>query len=359
MSKDLRIISASDLFRKNIPELKYNIQHLVVPGLTILAAAPKVGKSYLICYLGYCMATGQKAFAKLSTRKSKVLFLALEDNERRLQARLAEIANASLLGAVNIPENLHLVTSLGENKDSIQVIKRLINKEGYEVVIIDILQRIAKPEETGSYKKEYTLVKRLKELVEIIQNSLTQSGVFEFQEEESTDYARDIFSAACIVNYLENDVPVAKLAFAKASTRKGLYLANIVPKPGNSISMEKYNKIGLLFIREFKAFYTYQDKRVTFTSTGEAITLANIIPGGKTRTFFQRYLNAHPVSYHPLDIERLDVFICALSRFRSSINLALLNRYLREELKWNKKDSNWCTKRIDTGLCVLEVNRKF
>ena len=197
------------------------------------------------------------------------------------------------------------------------------------------------------------------ELVEIIQNSLTQSGVFEFQEEESTDYARDIFSAACIVNYLENDVPVAKLAFAKASTRKGLYLANIVPKPGGSISMEKYNEIGLLFIREFKAFYIYQNKRVTITSTGEAITLADIIPGSKTRTFFQRYLNAHPLSYHPLDIERLDVFICALSRFRSSIKLELLNRYLKEELNWDKKDANWCTKRINTGLRVLEVNRKF
>lgn len=197
------------------------------------------------------------------------------------------------------------------------------------------------------------------ELIDIIESSLAQSEIFNFQKVESADYARDIFSTACIVNYLENDIPVAKLAFAKASTRKGLYLANIVPKPSSSISMEKYNEIGLLFIREFKAFYTYQDKRVTFTSTGEAITLADIIPGGKTRTFFQRYLNAHPLSYHPLDIERLDVFICALSRFRSSIKLDLLNRYLIEELNWDKKDADWCTKRINTGLRVLEVNRKF
>ncbi|MFV1883064.1 MAG: AAA family ATPase [Balneola sp.] len=225
MSKDLRIISASDLFRKNIPELKYNIQHLVVPGLTILAAAPKVGKSYLICYLGYCMATGQKAFAKLSTRKSKVLFLALEDNERRLQARLAEIANASLLGAVNIPENLHLVTSLGENKDSIQVIKRLINKEGYEVVIIDILQRIAKPEETGSYKKEYTLVKRLKELAD---NTKTSIIAVHHTNKRYSKAALDAISGTRgLVGACDNVLLLSRESEESLSSRRGVLKMNI------------------------------------------------------------------------------------------------------------------------------------
>ena len=165
MSKKIRITSASELFNKNIPELKYHIQHLVVPGLTLVAAAPKVGKSYLMCYLGYCMATGQKAFAKLNTRKNKVLFLALEDNDRRLQERLTKIANASLLGTVNMPDNLHLVTSLGKNEDNINVIKKLIKDGGYGTVFIDILQRVSTPEDTGSYKKDYALIKKLKELL--------------------------------------------------------------------------------------------------------------------------------------------------------------------------------------------------
>ncbi|MGN8226725.1 hypothetical protein [Gracilimonas sp. BCB1] len=198
-----------------------------------------------------------------------------------------------------------------------------------------------------------------KELVRVIENSLDQCEVFDFQKAESAEYSRDISTTAYIINYLENDVPFAKLAFAKSSAQKGLYLANIVPKPDGSIPMEKYNEIGLLFIREFKKYHTDQDKRVTITSAGENITLADIIPGNKTRGFFEKYLNAYPVSYHPLDIERLDIFICALSRFRSSIKIDLLNRYLKEELKWDKKDADWCTERINTGLRVLEANRKF
>lgn len=197
------------------------------------------------------------------------------------------------------------------------------------------------------------------ELVGVIENSINQCEVFDFQKAKSAEYSHDISTAACIINYLENDVPFAKLAFAKSSTRKGLYLANIVPKNGGRIPMEKYNEIGLLFIREFKKYHTDQDKRVTITSAGENITLADIIPGDKTREIFQRYLNAHPFSYHPLDIERLDIFICALSRFRSSIKIDLLNRYLIEELKWDREDADWCTKRINTGLRVLEANRKF
>jgi|GEM_PF-4103451 len=219
MSKEIRIISASDLLSQNIAELKYNIQHLVVPGLTLVAAAPKVGKSYLMSYLGYCMATGQKVFTKLNTRKSKVLFLALEDNDRRLQARLTEIANASLLGTVNIPENLHLVTSLGENEDSINAIKKLINKRGYGVIIIDILQRVAKPEDTGSYKKEYTLIKRLKELADSTKTSII---AVHHTNKKSSKAALDAISGTRgLVGACDNVIVLSRISEESTASRRG------------------------------------------------------------------------------------------------------------------------------------------
>lgn len=197
------------------------------------------------------------------------------------------------------------------------------------------------------------------ELIKIIESSLAKSRIFEFQKAESQVYAQSISDHGCIINYLENNVPIAKLAVAKASNKKGLYLANVVPEPNGTISMEKYNEIGSFFISEFKANHNNRNKQVNITTIGDNITLNDIISGNKTRTFFQRFLNAHPVSYHPLDIERLDFFVCALFRFRSSIKIDLLNRYLKEELNWDKKDANWCTKRIQIGLRVLEANQKF
>lgn len=225
MSKKIRIIKASDLFRKNIPELKYNIQHLVVPGLTLVAAAPKVGKSYLMCYLGYCMATGQKAFAKLNTRKSKVLFLALEDNERRLQARLSKIAEASLLGTVNIPEDLDLVTTLGENEDNITVIKGLIQEGGYDTVFIDILQRVSTPEESGSYKKDYTLIKKLKELADSTNTAII--AVHHTNKKTSKASLDSISGTRGLVGACDNVIVLSRESEESSSSRRGVLKMNI------------------------------------------------------------------------------------------------------------------------------------
>jgi hypothetical protein len=75
---------------------------------------------------------------------------------------------------------------------------------------------------------------------------------------------------------------------------------------------------------------------------------------------FERYLNLFPKSYHPNDIERLDIFICAVSRFcRKRIDLYRLKRYLIEDLDWDYKDAEWCFDRIETGLEILKVNKKF
>ncbi len=219
MSKKIRIISASDLLNKEIAELNYNIQHLIVPGLTLVAAAPKVGKSYLMCYLGYCMATGQKAFAKLNTRKSKVLFLALEDNERRLQARLTKIAKASLLGTVNIPEDLDLVTTLDENADSIKVIRELIIEGGYDTVIIDILQRVSSPEDTGSYKKEYALIKKLKELADSTNTAII--AVHHTNKKSSKASLDSISGTRGLVGACDNVIVLSRTSEESSASRRG------------------------------------------------------------------------------------------------------------------------------------------
>ena len=167
MSFKDNIINAASLLDLDIEEPSYLIEHLVVPGLTILAAAPKEGKSYLVGYLAYCIATGQKPFGTLNATKAKVLYMALEDNPSRLQKRFSKIANASLMEAIVKPENLDLLTKLDvESPTRFQDIEESIKEMGYKVVIVDILQRLVKPDESGSYKKDYSLVKQLKTIAD-------------------------------------------------------------------------------------------------------------------------------------------------------------------------------------------------
>tara|TARA_R110002096_G_scaffold97694_8_gene217695 strand:- start:7559 stop:8506 length:948 start_codon:yes stop_codon:yes gene_type:complete len=250
MSKKSKIISAFELLNKSIEDLKYNIQHLIVPGLTLVAAAPKVGKSYLMTYIGYSMATGQKAFSKLNTRKSNVLYMALEDNNRRLQKRLNEITQSSILGSINIPENLHFMTSISENTDSINTIKALIKSKGYEVVIIDILQRVAKPEDTGSYKKEYTLIKRLKELADSTKTSII---VVHHTNKKSSKSTLDAISGTRgLVGACDNVIVLSRVSDESSSSRRGTLKMDIQGRDldSNSFYLEYGTKEGFYTLSE-------------------------------------------------------------------------------------------------------------
>ncbi len=219
MSKKIQITTASELINQDVEELKYFIQHLAVQGLTLLAAAPKVGKSFLINYLGYCIATGQKTFGKLNTKKSKVLLLALEDNPRRIKKRLHQIAEASLLGSVNVPDDLHIVTSIEGKGNNIDTIKQLILDNKYDVIFVDILQRIVKPEDTGSYKKEYALIKKLKGLADRTNTAII--AVHHTNKKTSKASLDAISGTRGLVGACDNVIVLSRTSEESAASRRG------------------------------------------------------------------------------------------------------------------------------------------
>ena len=93
-------------------------------------------------------------------------------------------------------------------------------------------------------------------------------------------------------------------------------------------------------------------------------TLTEIIPGAKSREFFERYLkcsiwDSSTLPSHPSDIAKLDVFICALFRYGSEVRSDEIERYLIADQKWKPADAAWVRGRIDTGLDVLKVDRRF
>ena len=102
----LKTITAEALEDKDFPELRWAVPGLLTEGLTILAGRPKKGKSWMGLGFAVAIASGGIALGKIKVEKGDVLYLALEDNERRLKSRLAKIK----VEGSRLPAHLHLVT---------------------------------------------------------------------------------------------------------------------------------------------------------------------------------------------------------------------------------------------------------
>lgn len=80
-------IDGADLIAKDLAPLQWAVQDLIPEGTTIIAAPPKIGKSWLVYQIAVEIALGGTVLDH-TAEQGDVLYLALEDGERRGQARL-------------------------------------------------------------------------------------------------------------------------------------------------------------------------------------------------------------------------------------------------------------------------------
>lgn len=77
------------LMGRDFPELDWVVPGIIPEGVTLLTAAPKIGKSWMTLDLAMASATGGLAFGVVSVgAKRPVLYVDLESGERRLQSRI-------------------------------------------------------------------------------------------------------------------------------------------------------------------------------------------------------------------------------------------------------------------------------
>lgn len=81
------------------------IDGLLYPGTYLFVGAPKVGKSFLMAQIAYHVSTGLPLW-KYSVHAGTVLYLALEDDYRRLQERLSRMFGVE---GTDIPSTSQLV----------------------------------------------------------------------------------------------------------------------------------------------------------------------------------------------------------------------------------------------------------
>jgi hypothetical protein len=100
------IVAASALQAKDFATLRSALPGYITEGLTFLVSRPKLGKSWLMLDVSVGIATGRTTLGTLQPEIGDVLYLALDDGERRLQLRLA----ALLKGEKTWPARLALAT---------------------------------------------------------------------------------------------------------------------------------------------------------------------------------------------------------------------------------------------------------
>jgi len=159
-----KVITAAELEKRKYPQLKWLIQDILPPGVTILAGPPKSGKTRLMTHIAAALATGTKALGKINTRRTGVLFLYLEDGWRRVQARLSEFLPDGW------PSNLRLETDWPRmgNKGLRRLDEYLEQHPEVRMVIIDVLERFRAPTPRGVsvYQYDYGTIASIRKVAE-------------------------------------------------------------------------------------------------------------------------------------------------------------------------------------------------
>jgi hypothetical protein len=90
------------------PDLQWIVPSIIPEGLTVLIGPPKIGKSWMAYGLALAVSTGGRAFGRIPVGPARpVLYLALEDGDRRMQAR-----GRQLLEGDPFPEMFHYLLTV-------------------------------------------------------------------------------------------------------------------------------------------------------------------------------------------------------------------------------------------------------
>lgn len=157
--------TAAELMSIDWPEPRWAVPGLVAEGLTLLAGAPKLGKSWLALCLALSIATGGKALGKVDVTPGDVLYLALEDNGRRLTSRLRAV-----LGPDQAPERLRLAIQCEPIAEggAARIGAWLDRTPDARLVIVDVFTKVRgrTSEKANRYDADYQAMSALKALAD-------------------------------------------------------------------------------------------------------------------------------------------------------------------------------------------------
>lgn len=144
-----------DIYSKKPPV----IEGLLYQGTYLFVGSPKIGKSFFMAQLAYHVSTGTPLW-DYPVKKGTVLYLALEDDYRRLQERMYRMFGT------DSTENLYFSVSskpLGNGLTD-QLSGFIREHPDTTLVIIDTLQKIREVDsDSYCYAKDYEIINQLKQ----------------------------------------------------------------------------------------------------------------------------------------------------------------------------------------------------
>jgi biotin operon repressor len=160
-----------ELDTMQIPATRWLVDGLIAPGLTLLAAPPKQGKSYLALQMCLSVAAG-KPFLGRTTSAGRVAYFDLEEWHALLKARVDPISKGHGIVLKGLPLAIKLETGVGDA--AIEDIETEI-AAGAKLVVVDLLARIrdemSEDARKNVYTRDYAAIAKLADF------ALRQTGV--------------------------------------------------------------------------------------------------------------------------------------------------------------------------------------
>ena len=161
----VHIIDAKELQHKQFAPIRYILPGYIPEGATLLVSCPKLGKSWLVLDLCIAIAMDRFTLGMLKPTMGDVLYLALEDGERRLQRRITRLL-PTFIG--EWPSRLKMSTEWPRADESgVTAIEEWIKSvPNPTAVVVDTLQKFRKMQTANgnTYAADYEAVGQLQTL---------------------------------------------------------------------------------------------------------------------------------------------------------------------------------------------------
>lgn len=158
----IQLIDAEALYYKPLEHPKMLIDGVLSDGLAIMAGDSKIGKSWMVLWMCLQISKGEPVWG-LPTRKTGVVYLALEDREWRVQQRMQDLTDTP-------PENLHFGFSCGQLGAELesQIEDVLKDYPSTGLLFIDTLQMVRDnvSAKVNAYAQDYKDLSSLKKIAD-------------------------------------------------------------------------------------------------------------------------------------------------------------------------------------------------
>lgn len=159
------IRSGVELMEREFAPIRYIVPGYIAEGCTLFAGRPKIGKSWLMLDVGLAVASGRICLGETQCEQGDVLYLALEDNERRLQSRIRKVLPAFARDGLDAFQ--YATEWPRSNEGGLEAIRDWIEAaRNPRLVIVDVLAMFkpVRGDKESLYEADYGSIKGLQAL---------------------------------------------------------------------------------------------------------------------------------------------------------------------------------------------------